>query len=361
MTRPARVVINLAALHHNLARIRMLAPHSKIMAIVKADAYGHGITRVARSLRSTDAFGVACLEEARELRAAGISHPIILLEGPYSGTEMSEIAALELDIVVHDESQVCMLEKAHLARPVAVWLKIDSGMHRLGFLPELTRTIWQRLHNCAAVANNIRLMTHLANASERNDAMTATQLQCFRSVTDGISAELSVANSAGVIAHPATHMDWIRPGLMLYGVSPMSDSTSQEEGLQPVMTLESRLIAIKLLHANEPVGYGATWRCPEDMPVGVVAAGYGDGYPRHAPSGTPVVVNGEQVALIGRASMDMLTVDLRKQPDARVGDPVVLWGAGLPVEEIAKHAGTIPYELLCGVHKRLQFIDHGED
>lgn len=361
MTRPARVVINLSALQHNLAQVRALAPHSKVMAIVKADAYGHGITRVARVLKAADAFGVACLEEARDLREAGITHPVVLLEGPYSSAEMDEISALNLDIVVHDETQVSILENVKIARPVAAWLKIDSGMHRLGFLPEATRPIWQRLNNCAAVAGNIRLMTHLANASLRNDAMTRAQLDCFLSVTGNISAEKSIANSAGVIAYPGSHVDWIRPGLMLYGASPMNDSTSREENLLPVMTLESELIAIKTVRANEAVGYGATWRCPEDMLVGVVAAGYGDGYPRHAPSGTPVVVNGRKVALIGRASMDMLTVDLRTQPDASVGDPVVLWGEGLPVEEIANHAGTIPYELLCGVHKRLQFIERGED
>ena len=361
MTRPARVVINLAALHHNLAQVRALAPHSRVMAIVKADAYGHGITRVAINLKAADAFGVACLEEARELRAAGITHPVVLLEGPYTGAEMSEISALNLDIVVHDETQVNILERTKNTNPVAVWLKIDSGMHRLGFLPELTRPIWQRLNDCTSVADNIRLMTHLANASQRNDAMTLAQLQCFQSAVGHLSAEKSIANSAGVVAYPAAHLDWIRPGLMLYGVSPMNDSTSQEESLQPVMTLESKLIAIKPVRANEPIGYGATWRCPEDMPVGVVAAGYGDGYPRHAPSGTPVIVNGRKVALIGRASMDMLTVDLRTQPDARVGDPVILWGEGLPVEEIAKYAGTIPYELLCGVHKRLRFIERGED
>ena len=326
MTRPARVVINLSALHHNLAQVRALAPHSKVMAIVKADAYGHGITRVASTLGAADAFGVACLEEARELRDAGITHPVVLLEGPYSSAEMSEISALNLDIVVHDESQVSILENTEIAVPVAVWLKIDSGMHRLGFLPDLAGPVWQRLQDCDSVADNIRLMTHLANASQRNDAMTMAQLECFQSVTGDFSAEKSIANSAGVIAYPTSHVDWIRPGLMLYGVSPMNDSTSREENLLPVMTLESKLIAIKPVRANEPVGYGATWRCPEDMLVGVVAAGYGDGYPRHAPSGTPVIVNGRKVALIGRASMDMLTVDLRTQPDASVGDPVVLWG-----------------------------------
>ncbi len=361
MTRPARVVINLGALRHNLARVRELAPNSRIMAIVKADAYGHGITRVAKALSSAGAFGVACLEEAGQLRAAGITQPVVLLEGPYAASELTEIVQLDLEVVIHDMSQLEMLESVNLNSPVPVWLKIDSGMHRLGFLPEFFPEVWQRLRDCRSVADDIKLMTHLASANERDNPMTAAQLECFRDLCCDIEAEQSVANSAGILAFPETHADWVRPGLMLYGVSPLIDSHGDAEGLQPVMTLESQLIAVKKLSANEPVGYGATWHCPEDMPVGVVAAGYGDGYPRHAPSGTPVLVNGERVSLIGRASMDMLIVDLRKQPHAKVGDPVVLWGNGLPVEEIANHAGTIPYELLCGVHKRLRFIEHGEN
>ena len=361
MTRPARVVINLAALGHNINRVRQIAPRSKVMAIVKADAYGHGITRVAKTLSTADAFGVACLEEARELRTAGINHPVVLLEGPYSPGELAEIEQLNLDIVVHDQSQVKMLEAVKLASPVKVWLKIDSGMHRLGFLPECVSEMWERLSSCASVAEDIHLMTHLASASERDDPMTNIQLQTFEKLAGQFRGGCSIANSAGVIAFPSSHADWVRPGLMLYGVSPMSDTTSSDEGLVPVMTLESQLIAVKNLCANDPVGYGATWRCPEDMPVGVVAAGYGDGYPRHAPSGTPVLVNGKRVTLIGRASMDMLIVDLRTQPHAKVGDPVILWGEGLPLEEVAKHAGTIPYELLCGVHKRLRFVEYGQD
>ncbi len=359
MTRPARVVINLKALRHNLARVRELAPKSNIMAIIKADAYGHGITRVAKALSSADAIGVACLEEARQIRAAGITQPVILLEGPYAVVELNEIVELDLQAVIHDLSQVEMLEKVSLTKPVTVWLKIDSGMHRLGFLPELFSEVWQRLNDCKSVSSEIRLMTHLASANERQNPMTAAQLECFHDLCRDIAAPHTIANSAGILAFPETHADWVRPGLMLYGVSPLVDSHGMEEGLQPVMTLESQLIAVKKLRANEPVGYGATWHCPEDMPVGIVAAGYGDGYPRHAPSGTPVLVNGKRVSLIGRASMDMLIVDLRNQPDAKVGDPVVLWGEGLPVEEIANHAGTIPYELLCGVHKRLRFIERG--
>ena len=359
MTRPARVVIDLAALEHNFLRVRELASQSRVMAVVKADAYGHGISRIARKLGGADAFGVACLEEARELRMAGIQQRIVLLEGPYAINELDEITRLNLDIVVHHQSQVEMLEACSLPEPVTVWMKIDSGMHRLGFQEHEFKAMLQRLLDCDTVAENIIMMTHLALASDRNNDMTGRQIEIFTRICSGTDAEKSIANSAAVLAFPDSHADWVRPGLMLYGVSPLSDSLSSNDDLLPVMTLESRLIAVKMLKANEPVGYGATYRCPEDMRVGVVAAGYGDGYPRHAPSGTPVLVNGKRVTLIGRASMDMLTVDLRSQPEADVGDPVILWGHGLPVEEVANHAGTIAYELLCGVHKRLQFTEHG--
>lgn len=360
MSRPARVVINLTALRHNLERVRRLAPQARVMAIVKTDAYGHGITRVARALSGADAFGVACLEEARQLRAHGITRPVILLEGAYAASELAEIGQLGLDVVVHELTQVEMLESASPDHPLQVWLKVDSGMHRLGILPADFPGVWQRLQECRAVAQPLRLMTHLATASERMHPMTHLQLEAFHQLCGQLPVEKSIANSAAITALPESHAEWVRPGLMLYGVSPMNDSLAASEGLMPVMTLQSRLIAIKGLHQGDPVGYGATWHCPEDMPVGVVAAGYGDGYPRHAPSGTPVLVNGKRVPLIGRASMDMLIVDLRTQPGAAVGDPVILWGAGLPVEEIARHADTIPYELLCGVHKRLQFVEHDQ-
>ncbi len=358
MSRPAKVVINLSALRHNFSRIRTLATDSKIMAIVKADAYGHGIARIAQSLEHADAFGVACLEEARELRQANIKQRIILLEGPYAGEELNEISELELDIVVHDVSQVEMLEQSQLNKPVDVWLKIDTGMHRLGFLPDMVNDVISRLLQTNSV-KDIRLMTHLASANDRDNPMTLEQIQCFNQVAEDQNVEKTIANSAAIMAFPDAHVDWVRPGIMLYGVSPFSESQGPQQGLKPVMTLQSRLITVKQLKSGEPVGYGATWRCPEDMLVGVVAAGYGDGYPRHAKSGTPVLVNDKRVELIGRASMDMLTVDLRSQPQAKTGDPVVLWGEGLPVEEIANHADTIPYEVLCAVHKRLEF-NYGE-
>ena len=358
MSRPAKVVINLSALRHNFSRIRTIAPDSRVMAIVKADAYGHGLVRIAQSLEQADAFGVACLEEARELRQAKIQQRIILLEGPYSGEELTKISQLGLDMVVHDLSQVEMLEQNQLNKPVCIWLKLDTGMHRLGFSPDLASEALARLEQSAGV-KEIRLMTHLASANNREDPMTRKQLQCFSQFNENMSLEKTIANSAGILAFPDAHVDWVRPGIMLYGVSPFSDSNGSQEGLKPVMTLQSRLITVRALKAGDPVGYGATWRCPEDMSVGVVAAGYGDGYPRHAESGTPVLVNGKRVELIGRASMDMLTVDLRSQSQAKTGDPVVLWGEGLPVEEVANHAGTIPYEVLCAVHKRLKF-EYGE-
>ncbi|MCH8846997.1 MAG: alanine racemase [Proteobacteria bacterium] len=358
MSRPAKVVINLSALRHNFSRIRTIAPDSRVMAIVKADAYGHGLVRIAQSLEQADAFGVACLEEARELRQAKIQQRIILLEGPYSGEELTKISQLGLDMVVHDLSQVEMLEQNQLNKPVCIWLKLDTGMHRLGFSPDLASEALARLEQSAGV-KEIRLMTHLASANNREDPMTRKQLQCFSQFNENMSLEKTIANSAGILAFPDAHVDWVRPGIMLYGVSPFSDSNGSQEGLKPVMTLQSKLITVRALKAGDPVGYGATWRCPEDMSVGVVAAGYGDGYPRHAESGTPVLVNGKRVELIGRASMDMLTVDLRSQSQAKTGDPVVLWGEGLPVEEVANHAGTIPYEVLCAVHKRLKF-EYGE-
>ncbi|MFQ5660938.1 MAG: alanine racemase [Gammaproteobacteria bacterium] len=360
MTRPARVVIDLASLQHNLSRVRELAPASKVMAIIKADAYGHGLVRIATALRSVDGFGVACLEEAQQLRAAGLRQAVVLLEGPYSTSELTQIQALGLDIVVHHSRQVEMLEQAALPAPIRVWLKIDSGMHRLGFDPDSLQPIWQRLHACPSVSHSVRLMTHLATANERSNPMTERQLQLFKQACRGLEGERSVANSAAVIAWPASHADWVRPGLMLYGVSPMRDSSAGDHNLRPVMTLMSELISVKTVKQGETVGYGAGWSCPETMIIGIVAAGYGDGFPRHAQSGTPVLVNGQRATIIGNPSMDMLTLDLRTIRQPRVGDPVELWGQHLPIEEVAQHAGTIPYELLCGVHKRLSVIEHGK-
>jgi len=361
MTRPARVTVDLDALRHNLQRVRTLAPASRVMAIIKADAYGHGIERAARALAGADAFGVSCLEEARRLRDSGVSLPIVLLEGPFSGAELDAIARLDLEIVVHSPAQLELLEKTGGGKPVGAWLKIDSGMHRLGFDPGDVPTAWQRLNACDAIRRPLRLMTHLARAGTPGDAMTARQLQCFEKACAGLPGERSIANSAAILATPGSHAQWVRPGLMLYGVSPLVSGRGTDLGLRPVMGLHSELISVRQVRAGESVGYGASWSCPEDMPIGVVAAGYGDGFPRHAQSGTPILVGGTRCAIIGFASMDMLTVDLRAAPRARVGTPVELWGANLPIEEVAAHSGTVPYELLCGVHRqRLKFSENGQ-
>ena len=358
MTRPSRVIIDIKALEHNFSRIKELVHNSKIMAIIKADAYGHGIVRVAKTLRNADAFGVACLEEAEQLRIASITTPIILLEGPYKPNDLSLIIKLNLEVVIHNEYQLELLEKSKIDGAIKVWLKIDTGMHRLGFSVDKTEEMLRRLMLCRNINSTPILMSHLATANEKNHALTYQQLDTFREISKIVNIEKTIANSAAVINFPDVHFDWVRPGLMLYGVSPLINSCGHDHGLKSVMTLESEIISIQYLSKGEPVGYGATWRCPENMPVGIIAAGYGDGFPRHAKSGTPILVNNIRCPLIGRASMDMLTIDLRNQSNAKIGDRVVLWGGSLPIEEIATYAETIPYELLCGVHKRLQFVEY---
>ncbi len=309
--------------------------------------------QVAQTL-DADAFAVACLEEGLALREAGVNRPILLLEGVFEAMELPLCARHDLQIAVHHPEQALMLERARLARPVRVWLKLDTGMHRLGLEPDTAPTLFQRLRQSPAVVPDIGWMSHLARADERDCDYTLRQLQLFEAATADLPGERSLANSAGILGWPQTHFDWVRPGIMLYGASPFVDSLAADEGLQPVMTFHTRLISIKRLRKGEPVGYGGTWRCPEDMDVGVAAVGYGDGYPRHAPSGTPVLINGRETPLIGRVSMDMITLDLRGHPEARLDDRVTLWGGGLPVERIAQAAGTIAYPLLCGITARVR-------
>ena len=361
MTRPAQVIINLAALRHNFSRVRSLAPNSRIISVVKADAYGHGLVRVARKLSDTDAFGVACIEEAIELREAGIDKPIILLEGPYSVDELPDIEQMTLDIVVHHHEQISMIEQSNITKPVNVWLKIDSGMHRLGFAVDELEDAWKRLKSCQKISPDIVLMTHMADASDPDSDKTSLQLKVFNQACNTLPGSRSAANSAAIIAWPETHVEIVRPGLMLYGISPLENCIAADHDLKPVMSLQSKLISIKTVAKGESVGYGADWCCPQTMPVGIVAAGYGDGFPRHAKSGTPIVINDTRCQVIGNPSMDMITVDLRNMVNARVGDPVELWGKTLPVEEVARHADTIPYELVSGVHKRLKVIIHDQD
>lgn len=387
MSRVTRAVINLSALKNNLDIVKQAAPPQKIMAVVKADAYGHGVTRIAKSLSEVlsndDTFAVASIDEAIMLRSIGINHSILVLEGFNSSNDLPLLLQYNITVVVHHISQIITLElNAALANNLKVWLKIDTGMHRLGFEPGDVKKMYQRLLS-TGVDTDIGLMTHLANADNRQDNKSKQQIDLFNKIISGNPAETSLANSAGILAWPASHGHWVRPGIMLYGVNPFGfdnqkndsdiDSESEsnnsskiepdiklENSLIPVMTLSASLIAINKVLKDEAIGYGGIWVCPEDMSVGVVSIGYGDGYPRHAPTGTPVLVNGERVALIGRVSMDMIMVDLREQPNAKVGDEVILWGDGLPIEEIAFAANTIGYELICGVTKRVTF-EYKED
>lgn len=340
------------ALRHNFTLARAAAPGCRVLAAIKADGYGHGLVRVAEALEGlADAFGVACIEEALELRRAGIDTPLVLLEGFFSADELPLLSEYRLQALLHQPWQIEALSSAEA--PLDIWLKLDSGMHRLGFPAEEAEMRYRQVEALPA-ARFHGFMTHLACADDRSDSTTEQQVGVFLRAVEGLPGKRGIANSAGVLGWPDSHADWIRPGIMLYGVSPFIGGVGADHDLRPAMTLCSELIAVKRLKKGDAVGYGATWTCPEDMPVGVVAIGYGDGYPRHAPNGTPVLLNGREVPLIGRVSMDMLSVDLRSQPHARVGDPVVLWGEGLPVERIAEAAGTIAYELLCGVTRRVR-------
>lgn len=348
--------VDLAAIRHNLKQVRSLAPQSRVMAAVKADAYGHGAVSVARALEAAgvDALAVACMEEAQQLREARVMAPIALLEGVTSADEAALAAYERLHIVVHDFWQVALLERMPASASLNVWFKLDTGMHRLGFpldaVPQLLEVLKRR--------PGWRFqgwMTHLACADELDNAMTPQQIKTFDAVLEGLPGPRSIANSAGLLAWPQARRDWVRPGLMLYGASPLPGKTGSDLGLRPALTLASRLIAVRHCSAGDTIGYGGHYRCAEDMSVGVVAVGYADGVHRCLPNGTPVLLRGQRVPMAGRVSMDMITIDLRAVPDAQVNDPVVLWGADLAPEEIAARAGTIVYELFCGLTGRVHF------
>jgi alanine racemase len=349
-----RAIVDTAALRHNLDRVRATAPASRVMAVIKANAYGHGLVPAAKALAQTDGFAVARLEEGLALRAAGLTNRILLLEGVFSPAQLAAAAQQRFDLMVHSFEQLEMLEGRAGTDEICAWIKVDTGMNRLGFRAEHFAAAYERLQRVANVAPDPTLMTHLANADDRRDAMTAEQLRIFAAATGGLAGARSIANSAALLAWPATRGDWVRPGLMLYGVSPFPSGTGTELGLRPVMTLQTVVIAVKDVRPGETVGYGGAWRAPRETRLAVVAAGYGDGYPRSVESGAPVLVNGHRAPLVGRVSMDMITVDVTELPGVATGDPVVLWGDGVPVEEIARHAGTIPYELICGVSQRVQ-------
>jgi alanine racemase len=351
---PIRAVIDTAALRHNLGQVRRAAPASRVMAVIKANAYGHGLVPAARALAEADGFAVARLGEGLALRAAGLRNRILLLEGVFSAEQLAAAAQAQFELMVHSFEQLALLEALAGATPVTVWLKIDSGMNRLGFRLEECAAAYARLRGNPHVQAEPTLVTHLASADDRRDPRTRQQLEAFATATAGLNGARSIANSAGVLAWPAARTDWVRPGLMLYGVSPFASGTGAALGLRPAMTLRTEVIAVKNVRAGETVGYGGTWTAPRETRMAVVAAGYGDGYPCNTATGAPVQINGRRAPLVGRVSMDMVTVDVTDLPAVSVGDPVVLWGSEVPVEEIAAQAGAIPWDLLCGVSQRVQ-------
>ena len=359
MPRPIRANFSLSALRHNLGVARRRAPRSKIWAVVKANAYGHGLLRAARALAEADGYALLDLDEAVRLREAGFTQPILLLEGLFGPADLDLVARYRLSLALHDFGQIAMLERARLDAPVPVWLKLNTGLNRLGFTGTQVREAYARIE-ASGKAQPISLMTHFADAD--GGAGVEAQLARYAEWSAGLRGAASLANSAALLRYPQTHADWVRPGIMLYGCSPFADTSAHALGLRPAMTLASEIIALQNLAPGERVGYGGTYTAEQPMRIGVVACGYADGYPRHAPGAgaraTPVLVEGQRTRIVGRVAMDMFCVDLRAIPQARVGSPVIIWGEGLPADEVAASAGTIAYELLCALAARVPQAEH---
>ncbi len=353
MARPLYAQLNLSALRANLAHVRESAPKAQVLAVVKANAYGHGLLRVLPALADADGLALLELDGAIGLRASHYTRRVLLLEGFFAADELPEIAAKRLGIVVHHAEQLRMLEHAHLERPLEVFVKINVGMNRLGFRAADVPDVIERLTHCDSVAA-LRLMAHLARADEEDGVKD--QVAAFDAACRGLPYPRSIANSAGIVRYDEVGGDIVRPGIMLYGATPFPYDTAEMIGVQPAMTLRSEIIAVQDLRPNDSVGYGAVYTASRAHRIGVVACGYADGYPRHAPNGTPVLVCGRKARIAGRVSMDMITVDLSDVPEATVGSPVVLWGEGLPVDDVASAAATVGYELLCAVAPRVPFV-----
>lgn len=354
MARPIRATIRLSALRNNLAVARRTAPHARLLAVIKANAYGHGLLRAAAALQDADGFGVLELDAAVRLREAGHKCRIVMLEGAFEPLELPHFSEHGLTAAVHSVEQVAMLERTRLPGPIDVFIKLNTGMNRLGFSAE---RFGDALHRLRASDNvgEITLMTHFANADDSRGI--EWQLEAFGRMTAGLDLALSIANSATLLRYPVATQGWARPGIMLYGASPFSDRNAHQLGLTPVMTLASSIIAVQDLRPGDSVGYGGEFAADRPMRIGVAACGYADGYPRHAGTGTPVLADGRRTRIVGRVSMDMLCVDLTDLPQAGVGSDVVLWGEGLPVEEIAAAVGTVSYELLCAVAQRVPVVE----
>lgn len=349
----AEAVIDLEALRHNYQFFKQRCKASKVIAVIKGDAYGHGAVEVAKALEDADMFAVSRIEEAIWLREAGIAHPILLLEGCFCPDDLKIAAREGFQTLIHHPEQLQDIEQTKLERPIKTWLKLDTGMHRLGVHAEEVADYVARLQASDNVAGEPGFASHFSCADNLNSTTTQKQLDRFLTMTAPYPGVRTLANSAGALYWPESQFDYVRIGISLYGISPDENKSGLSQGLKPVMTLKSKLIAVREHQAGEPVGYGEIWHAGKDTRLGVIAMGYGDGYPRTAPEGTPVWVNGRIVPIVGRVSMDMLTVDLGAGAADKAGDDVELWGNNLPVEDVARHAGTIPYELVIKLTKRV--------
>ncbi len=354
MSRPILATIHLGALRHNLAVVRRCAPQSRVLAVIKANAYGHGLMRAALALANADGFGLVELESAVRLREAGFGQRILLLEGCFEASELPVVARHRIAAVVHSREQIRMLAVLREDAALDLFVKFNTGMNRLGFEIEAIPTVIAELRRQPAV-RSITLMTHFASADEARGV--EWQMQDFERGAAGLDLPRSLANSAAILRHPGTHADWVRPGIMLYGCSPFSNSSGAVEDLRPAMTLESRVIALQHMKRGETLGYGAMFTADRDTRVGVVACGYADGYPRHAPTGTPVMVGDRMTRTLGRVSMDLVCVELTDIPEAGFGSRVLLWGAEVPVERVAASAGTVGYQLLCALAPRVPLAE----
>lgn len=350
MPRPISVRIHPEAIRHNLGLAARSAVGARVWAVIKANAYGHGIERIYAALADADGIALLDFDEAVRVRELGWSKPILLLEGVFDAADVATAVAHRLTVAVHCDEQLALLAAAQTTQPIDIQLKMNSGMNRLGYKPDAYRAAWERARAIPTIGA-ITLMTHFANA---DDGAVDWQLDRFDAATAGIPGERSLSNSAAVLWHPRAHRDWVRPGTILYGASPTGAARHIEGvGLRAAMTLSSRIIGVQTLAPQDTIGYGRTFAVEQPMRIGVVACGYADGYPRHAPAGTPIAVDGVRTRVVGRVSMDMLTVDLTPCPNAGIGSHVELWGENVKVDEVAEPSGTIGYELMCAVARRV--------
>lgn len=356
MSRAAIAILSTENLLHNLAIIKQHAPGTKVIAMVKANAYGHGLRSVSLRLQKhVDSLGVASIEEALALREVGIKIPITLMEGVFEPDELLVASCQGFQVVFHEQEQLQWLKHSLLPLPLTAWLKIDTGMGRLGITMATAQHAYQQLATNKYIVQPIGIMSHLSCADEYDHAHNQQQIATFTTFIASLPGPKSLCNSAGVFHFKNHQYDVIRPGIALYGASPIAGKSAAELGLKPVMTLQTRLISVRIVPKGSTIGYGSRFVCPEDMPIGVIAMGYGDGYPRTAKDGTPILVNSRRCQIIGRVSMDMATIDLRECPTAVIGDPVILWGEGLPVDEVAHFTHHVSYDILTGIQSRVKF------